>query len=158
MEELKLQKADRAVIAATANNESLPFKDETFDCYIASLSLMLVENHLNMLKEAYRVCKPGTSLGFTIWGRKENNQNFEILDVVFEKHGLKPKTAPSKTPYDLGKNQEGLKQDFISLGFKNVRIWYQHNNFSFRDGQEYLESMQNQTSFKNAMALITSPD
>jgi hypothetical protein len=63
------------------------------------------------------------------------------MDVVFEKHGLKPKTALSKTPYDLGKNQESLKQDFISLGFKNVRIWYQHNNFSFRDGQEYLESM-----------------
>ena len=56
------------------------------------------------------------------------------MDTVFEKHGLKPIIAPSKTPYDLGKNQEGLKKDFISLGFKDVRIWYQHNNFSFRDG------------------------
>ena len=87
-----------------ANNESLPFKHETFDCYLASLSLMLVDNHLNMLREAFRVCKPGASLGFTIWGRKECNQNFEILDVVFEKHGLKPKVTPAKTAYDLGKN------------------------------------------------------
>ena len=70
---------------------------------------MLVENHSNMLKEAYRVCKPGSPLAFTIWGRKENNQNFEIMDVVFEKHGLKPLIAPSKTPYDLGKDQEGFK-------------------------------------------------
>ena len=72
-EELQFKGTDRAVIAAAANNESLPFKDETFDCYLASLSLMLVDNYLNMLKEAYRVCKPGSPLAFTIWGRKENN-------------------------------------------------------------------------------------
>lgn len=44
---LKFQENSRVVIAATANNESLPFKDESFDCYLASLSLMLVDNHHN---------------------------------------------------------------------------------------------------------------
>ncbi len=46
---------DRFVFGCKANNESLPFKDETFDCYLANLSLMLVDNHTNQLKEALRV-------------------------------------------------------------------------------------------------------
>ena len=64
---------DRMVIAAVGNNESLPFKDGSFDCYISNLSMMIVDNHLNQLTEAFRVCQPGAALGFTVWGRKENH-------------------------------------------------------------------------------------
>ena len=39
--------SEKAVLGAIANNESLPFKNETFDCYLANLSLMLVDNHIN---------------------------------------------------------------------------------------------------------------
>ena len=34
--------SDRLVLGCRANNESLPFKDGTFDCYLANLSMMLV--------------------------------------------------------------------------------------------------------------------
>ena len=100
---------DRVVVGRLANNECLPFKAESFDCYLACLSLMLVDNHINMLEEAFRVCQSGASLGFTVWGRKENLQMFEALDTVVSKHGLKPPTPPKKTSYDLGKDPEGLK-------------------------------------------------
>ena len=57
------------VLGCLANNECLPFKDATFDCYLANLSLMLVDNHKNMLKEALRVTQSGAALAFTVWGR-----------------------------------------------------------------------------------------
>ena len=38
-EDLNFTENDRGVIAGMANNESLPFTDSTFDCYISSLSL-----------------------------------------------------------------------------------------------------------------------
>jgi hypothetical protein len=85
---------------------------------------MLVDNHENMLREALRVTKVGSSFGFTIWGRKENIQNFEILDYVLTKHNLKPVTPPKKTSYDLAKDHEGLKTLMETLGFKNIRMWY----------------------------------
>lgn len=47
--------SDRLIYGCNANNESLPFKSNSFDCYIANLSLMLVSNHTNQLKEALRV-------------------------------------------------------------------------------------------------------
>ena len=93
-----------------ANNESLPFKDSTFDCYLANLSLMLVHNHSNQLKEAFRVAQPGATFGFTIWGRKENSNNMTILSRVFAKHGLLPPGgAPAKSFFDLSNDLGALQ-------------------------------------------------
>ncbi len=70
-----MQEKDRFILGAVANNESLPFIDGSFDCYIANLSLMLVDNYKNQLSEALRVTQPGATFGFSIIGRKENNVN-----------------------------------------------------------------------------------
>ena len=114
----------RFVLGALANNECLPFKDGTFDCYLANLSLMLVDNYQNMLKEALRVTQKGATFGFTLWGRRENIQNFEILDEVLAKYDLKPAVPPKKTPYDLGKDPEALRVVMQSLGFSHIKMWY----------------------------------
>ena len=70
---------------------------------------MLVDNHMNQLSEAFRVTKKGANLAFTVWGRKEYNNNFTILENILEKYGLGPKEKPKKTNYDLGKDPEALK-------------------------------------------------
>ena len=82
---------DKFVFACRANNEALPFKDESFDAYIANLSLMLVDNYHNQLKEAFRVCKKGSKLGFTVWGRPEQSKHIYIFGEVLQKYGLAPK-------------------------------------------------------------------
>ena len=61
------------VYSCVANNEFLPFKDNYFQSYIANLSLMLVGNYKNMLREAYRVIALNGAACFTIWGIKEMN-------------------------------------------------------------------------------------
>ena len=63
---------ERLVIGAVANNESLKFNIQTFDCYIANLSLMLVDNYKNMLNEAFRVGTSGCTYGFTVYGKESN--------------------------------------------------------------------------------------
>ena len=84
--------SDRFVFGCCANNESLPFKDDSFDCYISNLSLMLVDNYMNMLKEAFRVLKSGATLAFTIWGRKENIGFTYILEDVLKRFGIMSNT------------------------------------------------------------------
>ena len=46
---------DRLVFGCISNNEFLPFPDNTFDCYIAALSLQLVHDYKKQLAEALRV-------------------------------------------------------------------------------------------------------
>jgi ubiquinone/menaquinone biosynthesis C-methylase UbiE len=68
----KISAGERLVIAGVANNEALPFKEGQFDCYLANLSLMLVDNYKNMLAEALRVTQSGATFGFTVYGREGN--------------------------------------------------------------------------------------
>lgn len=146
------------MIAAVGNNESLPFTDKTFDCYLSSLSLMLVDNHMNQMKEAFRVTSPGATFGFTVWGRRENNQNFETLEAVFAKHNLKPKDPPKKTNYDISLDSEGLKKRMEDIGFHKIRMWYQHNNLYFKDENDYLNSMISSTYTQAALKFAKSPE
>ena len=47
-----------------ANAEELPFKDNTFDSVVITLTLCAIENQEKALKEVYRVLKPGGKLYF----------------------------------------------------------------------------------------------
>lgn len=62
----------KLVYGCIADNMRLPFADGTFDAYIASLSLMLVQHPERQISEAYRVLRPGCRACFTIWGREQN--------------------------------------------------------------------------------------
>ena len=53
--------------------------------------------------------KSGAAFGFTIWGRKDNNQNFDCLDAVIDRLNLRSKEPSKKTMYDLGKDPLALK-------------------------------------------------
>jgi ubiquinone/menaquinone biosynthesis C-methylase UbiE len=121
---LRSSETDRLVFGCQANNESLPFADATFDCYLANLSLMLVDNHHNQLLEAYRVCKKGANLAFTVWGRRENAWNFLIPDTILEKYGLMPKEKPAKTNFDIGMNPDALRKELVEIGFTDIKMWY----------------------------------
>lgn len=90
LKEQGIGEKDRLVLGAVANNESLPFADGQFDCYLGNLSLMLVDNYKNMLSECLRVCQKGATVGFTVWGRKENCRNMTLINEVFAKHGVLP--------------------------------------------------------------------
>ena len=73
----------RKIFVVQADNEKLPYLDSTFDLYLSSLSLMLVNNHKNQLAEAYRVLQPGGKAGFTVIGRPENSNYLSFIpDLV----------------------------------------------------------------------------
>ena len=134
--------SNRYVLGSLANNESLPFKNATFDCYLANLSLMLVDNYKNMLTEALRVTQPGARFGFTVWGRRDYVKNMTVLNDLFLSFGIKPKSSPSgRTPYDLGKDPEALKAEMETMGYTNIRMWYQKCNYYFEDPDDYVKAM-----------------
>lgn len=94
---------DKFVHFSVGNNESLPFKGDQFDAYVANLSLMLVDNHKNQLTEAFRVLKSGGTAAFSIWGRRENTNQFTLFPRSMKECGFKAE-APPKSPFDLGYN------------------------------------------------------
>ena len=60
--------------------ENIALADESFDCYISNLCLNLQAEPIQLINEAYRLLKPDSKAGFTIYGRLENCRIFTIMD------------------------------------------------------------------------------
>lgn len=82
------EKSSRHGNFSMGNAESLAFKDNSFDAYVANLCLMIVDNHKNQLKECLRVLKPGSSAAFAVWGRPERAANFTMFDSCVKELGV----------------------------------------------------------------------
>jgi hypothetical protein len=80
------------------------------------------------------------------------------LEAVIERMGLKPAQPPKKTMYDLGKDPLALKAQMEEIGFTKIRMWHQHNNFYYKDENEYLESMLRSTPVVAALKNASGPE
>ncbi|CAI2376370.1 unnamed protein product [Moneuplotes crassus] len=120
----ELRGVDRKVFHLKANNEKLPYASEVFDCYLASLSLNLVNNHKNQISESYRVLQKGGVAGFTVLGRQEKCNYITIIPEVIESLGhilSAPKDRPHPTYLA---DRKKIEKDFKEAGFSSVKSYY----------------------------------
>mmetsp|Transcript_24531 Transcript_24531/g.21775 ORF Transcript_24531/g.21775 Transcript_24531/m.21775 type:complete len:176 (+) Transcript_24531:78-605(+) len=117
----KLDKYNKKIFILNANNELLPYPDSYFDCYISSLSLMMVSSHQNQLSEAYRVLEEGGTAGFTVWGRPENTSFYTFIPEIFEEAEVPLKKY--KNSFHLS-DKDFLVNEAKKIGFKSVKAFY----------------------------------
>jgi len=137
------------VYACRANNECLPFADQSFTAYVSNLSIMLVKTPLNQLKEAYRVLKPDARAVFTAWGRRENFMMDHAITIAVEsfmtsaqKEAAKAKEVSSY--YDLAEGKLFNIEDTLKdIGFHSIKIWFQPMNFMIYDGYTFVKFFNN---------------
>ena len=67
-----------------ADMESLPFADDRFDAVTCRLGLMYVPSPDKAAAEARRVLKDGGRSAFLVWGPREDNTQFMVLDRVLK--------------------------------------------------------------------------
>lgn len=130
----------KKVVLLKANNERLPFEDESFDCYIATFSLMLVDNHKNQLAEAYRVLQPGCYAGFSVWGREEYSNQFTFFKRSLAKKGIEVQDA-TRSNFHLN-DTDKLLSDMKDAGFKYVKLFRTAVNAPYYSADDYLVSMK----------------
>ena len=132
----------KLVYGCRANNELLPFADETFTAYLAPLSAMLVSNPLLQFREAYRVLQKGCTATFTIWGRREASLMIGLLEDVILRHApaqMQEEEAAASSHFDLSSGKRfPVEETLRQMGFSQVKMWYQPQNVLFRTGEEYV--------------------
>lgn len=67
------------IIADMAN---LPPKDDVFDRTICRFGLMFCPEKAAAASEAFRVLRPGGRAAWMVWGPKQNNSSFDIIDAA----------------------------------------------------------------------------
>ena len=119
----------KAVFGHWASATALPYPNAWFDCYVSNLCLMLVDDPDEMLKEAYRVLKPGSKACFTVWGRRERSLLFQISDLAKKSVNKEPVVfgggnSAEKSNFDYAEDIELHEATFKRVGFSQVKHWY----------------------------------
>ena len=138
----------KLVIGSQASGSALPFPDDWFTSYVSNLVLMLVDSSVNMIREAYRVLKPGSTAAFTVWGRRENSMIFTAKDIAEQRiresqgqqaaqqNDTQPANAVSN--FDFSRDIEHFEEVFREAGFNQIKHWYQMQNQRIRTGEELI--------------------
>ena len=139
-EESKINESGgKTVFALESDVEQLPFPGLYFDSFCANLALQITPNHMQMLKEAYRVLKEGGKAAFSVWGSEENNSLITLVPSIIEKYGATEK--PVKYVEFHLNNQQDLIDKAKEVGFSYAKVYEQPNYLTIKDGQEYLSSI-----------------
>ena len=137
-EESKISESEgKAVFALESDVEKLPFPELCFDSFCANLSLQITPNHIQMLKEAYRVLKNNGKAAFSVWGSEEDCSLVTLVPKILEKYGVTEK--PYKYFNFHLNNKQDLIKDAKEVGFSYVKVYEQPNYLPIKDGQQFLD-------------------
>lgn len=122
-----------------ANNENLPYDSNSCDRYISNLSLFLVENPENMLKEAWRVLKPGGKAVFSVFGVPGEHNFYILYSKSANKIGIELPVA--KNYFHLN-DKTYLNTLMSNAGFTNIQSCYVTVPYLANSADEFVEMFQ----------------
>ena len=145
--EIEPEEDKKKIVFLNADNEGLPFLDNTFDSYIANFSLHIVDNPKAQLLEAKRVLKEGGIAGFTVWGRPEKCRMVTFLSHTLQKLGYE---------WEVSKDCQGgfrfsdinkLREEALEAGFKVAKIFTSASHVSTESKEDYIKEWCLQSEF-----------
>lgn len=109
-----------------ANAESLPYKDNVFDVYVANGLLEVADNPDWVIHEAFRVLKSGGVAGFSLYGRMGICNLLRIYKIIGNTLSLDKGTFNPR--FELSE-PEKVKALLKSGGFSNCVSFYEQYHY-----------------------------
>jgi ubiquinone/menaquinone biosynthesis C-methylase UbiE len=102
------------------NGENLPFCDHSFDSVSSLLVFSYVKQPESMLREAYRVLRPGGAVAICTLGKKLLTRGIPALYQISER--MKVKHVVMKDFGEYYYNEEEMDNLFSNAGFNDIAI------------------------------------
>lgn len=124
------------VVLIAANNEDLPFEEESFSHYVSNLSLHIVPNPAKMLAEAFRVLKPSGQIAVSVIG--EGSSFFQLWMMASALVSRTQINPDDKTYMHLAEPAKAI-QAIQSVGFTQILHFSETFHFTFKEPREAAE-------------------
>lgn len=134
-----------------ANNLDLPFENASFDRVMAGMNLNLVPDPETMLKEMFRVLKPGGRMGISVWGRSEESFALTVFNSACEKLGIEVPIVRSN--FYLG-TKDTLIPIVKNSGFVDILAWHSPTVYSESSAEEYALTLYSAPNRRNLMKTL----
>ncbi len=142
---LKSRDGSEIMNFSAADMQSLPFADNSFDHVSCRFGIMFVPDQQKSCDECFRVAQSGGKVGFLVWGRKNQQTIFNIIeksikdlfaietDHDFEKiFSLEDEVELAKmlkkSGFDIDKNEQVT---FTPVAPEGVNFWQSQLDMSF---------------------------
>jgi len=103
-----------------ADAQHLPFASSSFDAVTCRFGIAHVPDYGQALAEIRRVLKPGGRAAFVVWGPRDQNPYFTLVDEVLAPYPA-PASAPSRGPGPFTFVEAGsLRRALLAAGFRDV--------------------------------------
>jgi arsenite methyltransferase len=136
---LKASAADNISFAMGQGETLDGFKDCTFSGVYYCAVFHWIEDQQAALKEAFRVLRPGGTVGITSRNRDHLSLSRTIARECIEKHSeaMRDYTADTHSARAHWAGQEELEALLTNAGFVNIRFESQHRTHYFKSSEEY---------------------
>ncbi len=139
-----------------ADMEALPFDDASFDRVVCRFGIMFCPRAEQALAEARRVLRPGGRAAFMVWGPREDNTLFDVVQTVAPEFVSAPPFTGALTPFRFG-DAGNLAAAMKDAGFSGVeeielrftptppagsRFWQQNLEMSFGTALDSLSAAE----------------
>lgn len=101
--------------------EQLPVPASSFDAVVLNFGLLHLGRPERALVEAYRVLRPGGSVGFTVWNAPEMAVGFGIVLNAIQQFGDINIPLPSGPPFFRFSDPEESRRALEAAGFSAIR-------------------------------------
>ena len=127
-----------------ANSEFLQevIPDASVDKYISSLVLQIVVSPERMIKEAYRVLKPGGRAVFSVWGQETDGYVFTEITRLMYDSGKLTGERKKKGSWLLNDRKKTIGM-LEEQGFKNVIAWDHWNTWHVLTEEDVVDLVEN---------------
>ena len=115
----KKVRSERKILWETADMESLPFKDSSFDLVVSQFGIMFVPDKVKAYSEVYRVLKSGGSLLFNTWDSMLNNMPVQYATEIINSHFKDNPVTFFNIPYSYY-NKDEIRAELNKGGFEKI--------------------------------------
>lgn len=139
MIECARKRLPESVTLLVADNQNLPFEDESFDVVFAGMNINLVPNPEMMLSEAYRILKPGGRLGVSALGPLDRSFALTVFNEAAKELNI-PLVSEARTIFHLGEI-DVLKPLVKQAGFSKILAWHQPTIYYEDNAADYATTL-----------------